>query len=112
PILGWVPVVVGLMAAAGNYAVARSLRAGAKEDAAIQLAYVHNLGDAWISFGPVVAGLLVIMTGLRVIDVVVALALAGLILVPTVRTVATRGSDLIWPEGIACAETQRPGLAS
>lgn len=103
PILGWVPVVVGLMAAAGNYAVARALRGGAKEDAAIQLAYVHNLGDAWISFGPVLAGILILWTGVRLFDVIIAIALAGLILVPTLRTVMTRGADLVWPATTACA---------
>ena len=42
---GVVPIVAGLIGAAGNWAVAKVLRGPSKEDVAIRLAYVHNLGD-------------------------------------------------------------------
>lgn len=51
-VIGIVPVIVGLIAAAANYGVARVLRESAAEDAAIRLAYVHNLGDTLVSLGP------------------------------------------------------------
>src|SRR5437870_4679289 len=48
PVLGLVPIVAGLIAAAGNWGVARALREASKEDVAIRLAYVHNLGDTLV----------------------------------------------------------------
>src|SRR5437868_1107030 len=42
PVLGMVPIVAGLLAAAGNWGVARALREPSKEDAAIRLAYVDE----------------------------------------------------------------------
>src|SRR5712692_6235163 len=42
---GVVPIVAGLLASAGNWFVAKALQEPSKEDLAIRLAYVHNLGD-------------------------------------------------------------------
>jgi cobalt-zinc-cadmium efflux system protein len=44
-VIGVVPIVVGLIGALANWGVARVLREASKEDAAIRLAYVHNVGD-------------------------------------------------------------------
>ncbi|MPZ93108.1 MAG: hypothetical protein GEU68_16095 [Actinobacteria bacterium] len=41
PVVGWVPVVVGLLAAGGNFIVARTLRGWSQTNAAIRLAYLH-----------------------------------------------------------------------
>ena len=62
-ILGAIPFVVGLGAAAANWGVARVLREPAREDAAIRLAYMHNLGDTFVSLAPAVAGLLTLVVG-------------------------------------------------
>src|SRR5918992_1562158 len=40
-VLGVVPIIAGLIGAAGNWAVAQVLREPSKEDVAIRLAYVH-----------------------------------------------------------------------
>src|SRR5215467_7843245 len=64
-VVGIVPVIVGLIAAAANYGVARVLREPAAEDAAIRLAYVHNLGDTLVSLAPVLAGILTLTLGSR-----------------------------------------------
>src|SRR5262249_22322768 len=56
PAAGEIAIVVGLAAAAANWGVARLLRAPAQNNAAIHLAYVHNMGDAYGSLSPVVAG--------------------------------------------------------
>jgi len=101
-VVGIVPIVVGLTAAAANAGVARALRAPAAEDAAIRLAYVHNLGDTLVSLAPVAAGALTLASGSPLIDPLVALAIAGAIIVPTVQTLAGSHTDLVWPENVAC----------
>jgi len=111
-VVGIVPVLAGLTAAAANWGVARVLRAPAAEDAAIRLAYVHNLGDTLVSLGPVLAGVLVLTTGSLAIDPTVALVIAVAIVIPTVRVVAAGYTELAWPEHVACghtaAEERRP----
>ena len=56
PVEGVVPIVVGLSAAAANWMVARLLLKPARNNAAIRLAYIHNMGDVWVSLAPVIAG--------------------------------------------------------
>ena len=55
PIAALVPVLAGLFAAAANAAVARALRGPSRYDAAVRLAYAHNLGDTVVSLAPVAA---------------------------------------------------------
>ena len=96
------PIIVGLTAAAANYGVARALREPAVEDPAIRLAYVHNLGDTLVSLAPVLAGILTLASGSPLADPLVALVIAGAIIVPTLRTIAGFHKDLVWPENVAC----------
>jgi cation diffusion facilitator family transporter len=103
---GIVPVVVGLIAAAANFGVARVLRDAAAEDAAIRLAYVHNLGDTLVSLAPVAAGGLTLLTGSPLADPIAALAIAGAIVVPTLRAVATSHQELVWPENVVCGHPE------
>src|SRR6266446_2254639 len=58
PVVGSVAAVVGLLAAAANWGVARLLLAPSRNNAAIRLAYIHNLGDVYVSLALVAAGLL------------------------------------------------------
>ncbi len=102
-VFGPIPVIVGLLAAAANWGVARALRPAAAEDAAIRLAYVHNLGDTLVSLAPVLAGLLILVTGSTLVDPLVALAIAGAIIIPTARAIAASHDELLWPENVACA---------
>jgi len=104
-VLGLVPVVAGLTAAICNWGVARTLRASSKEDAAIRLAYVHNLGDTLVSLGPVLAGMLTLLVGSFVFDPLIALLIAGAIIIPTVRTFSGSHRELVWPENVACGHT-------
>ena len=101
-VAGAVPVIVGLTAAAANWGVARALRSPAAEDAAIRLAYVHNLGDTLVSLAPVVAGALTLASGNPSVDPLVALGIAGAIILPTLRTVAGFHGELVWPENVTC----------
>jgi Co/Zn/Cd efflux system component len=49
PVVGSIAVVVGLLAAAANWGVARLLLAPSRNNAAIRLAYIHNLGDVYVA---------------------------------------------------------------
>ena len=102
PVFGAIPIVAGLLGAAGNWAVARVLREPARHDAAIRLAYVHNLGDTLLSLAPVLAGTLVLVSGRSIFDPLIALLIAGVILVTTIRSVAGSHQELMWPENVVC----------
>ena len=99
---GLVPVVVGLAAAAANFAVARLLLKPSENNAAIRLAYIHNLGDVWVSLAPVGAGLLLVLTGYAFVDPLVAGAIALWIILTTAREVLESHDELIWPDKIVC----------
>ena len=45
PVQGAIPVIIGLSAAGANWMVARLLLKPAQNNAAIRLAYIHNMGD-------------------------------------------------------------------
>jgi cobalt-zinc-cadmium efflux system protein len=85
PVVGWIAVVVGLGAAAANAWVAWLLRSPARDNAAIRLAYVHNLGDAFASLAPVLAGVLVSVSGRSFFDPFVAAVIAAWIVFSTAR---------------------------
>lgn len=101
-VLGLVPIVAGLLGAAGNLAVARVLREASKEDIAIRLAYVHNLGDTLVSLIPVAAGILVLVSGSGLFDSVFALLIAGVVVTTTLRAVIGSHQELLWPENVSC----------
>lgn len=105
PVQGVVPMVVGLAAAAANWSVARLLLEPSQNNAAIRLAYIHNLGDVWVSLAPVAAGLLLLVTGYPIFDPVIAGAVALWIIFTTGREVLESHDELIWPEKIICCHT-------
>jgi cobalt-zinc-cadmium efflux system protein len=107
PVLGLVPIVAGLIAAAGNWGVARALLEPSKEDMAIRLAYVHNLGDVLVSLAPVVAGLGVVLLGSSLFDPLIALTIAAVIVMTTVRAIVGAHKELLWPENVVCGHSER-----
>jgi cobalt-zinc-cadmium efflux system protein len=106
PVLGWVAVVVGLGAALANGVIARLLWQPGRSNAAIRLAYLHNLGDAFASLAPVVAGVLVSVTGSPFFDPLVACGIAIWIIVSTVREVLVSRGELISPEKLVCGHAE------
>jgi cobalt-zinc-cadmium efflux system protein len=94
-------------AAAANWGVARLLRKPSRNNAAIRLAYIHNLGDVWVSLAPVVAGLLVTVTGFSIFDPYdsVANLMALWVIVSTTREVVGSREELIFPENIVCGHS-------
>jgi cobalt-zinc-cadmium efflux system protein len=105
PVWGSVAIAVGLAAAAANWAVARLLLQPSRNNAAIRLAYIHNMGDVYVSLAPVAAGVLVTLTGHSIIDPLIAGGIAVWIIVSTVREVFASSEELIWPEKIVCGHS-------
>jgi Co/Zn/Cd efflux system component len=104
-VVGFVPIAAGLLGAAGNWGVARVLRDASKEDAAIRLAYVHNLGDTLVSLIPVGAGILVMTSGSSLYDSLFALLIAAVIVVTTLQAVIGSHKELLWPENVSCGHS-------
>jgi cation diffusion facilitator family transporter len=107
-VVGGVAIVVGLLAAAANWGVARLLVAPGRRNAAIRLAYLHNIGDVYVSLAPVVAGLLVTVTGYSIFDPLIAAGIAVWIIISTVEVFAS-SEELIWPERIVCGHSDEEG---
>ena len=105
PMVGSVAIAVGLFAAAANWGVARLLLAPSRRNAAIRLAYIHNIGDVYVSLAPVGAGLLVSLSGHSIFDPLIAAGIAAWIIVSTVREVFASSEELIWPEKIVCGHS-------
>jgi cobalt-zinc-cadmium efflux system protein len=104
---GLVPILVGLAAAAGNWGVARLLREPGRDNPAIRLAYIHNLGDVQVSLAPVLCGVLVLATGSPWIDPLIAGGIALWIATSTLREVTASHEELIWPEKISCGHSDK-----
>jgi cobalt-zinc-cadmium efflux system protein len=102
PVLGWLPIAAGLFGVAGNWGVAHLLQPWARDSATIHLAYVHNLGDAYVSLAPVGAGLLVSLTGRPIFDPILALGLGLWLMASTIRELRQGGQALLWPEQAIC----------
>jgi Co/Zn/Cd efflux system component len=102
---GVVPIVVGLAAAAGNWGVARLLMRPSRNNAAIRFAYIHNLGDVFVSLAPVLAGILVTASGWPVFDPLVASCIALWLIVSTLREVIGSREELMWAEKISCGHS-------
>jgi cobalt-zinc-cadmium efflux system protein len=106
PVLGWVPMLVGLAAAAANWGVARLLLQPSKDNPAVRLAYIHNLGDVYVSLVPVAAGVLVTVSGQSMFDPLIASLIALWIIWSTIREVMGSGQELLWPEKIVCGHAE------
>ena len=105
PVLGFIPIAVGLLAAAANWGVARLLLKPGRNNAAIRLAYIHNIGDVWVLLAPVAAGLLLTLTGYLFFDPLIAGGVAVWFIVSTGREVLESHDELIWPEKIVCGHS-------
>jgi Co/Zn/Cd efflux system component len=100
------------LAAAANWGVAQLLFKPGRNNAAIRLAYVHNIGDVWVSLALVAAGLLLILTGYYFFDPLIAGGVAVWFIVSTGREVFASHEELIWPEKIVCGHSDDDELQS
>ncbi len=110
PVLALIPIVIGLAAAVANWGVARVLLSPGRNNPAIRLAYIHNLGDVVVSLAPVLAGVLVTLTGRTFFDPLIALAIGLWFIGSTAREVLSAREELIWPTKITCghSDNERP----
>ena len=105
-VLGMVPVIAGLVGALANWGVARVLRQPAKDDVAIRLAYVHNLGDTLLSLIPVAAGIFMFVSGNFIFDSLFALLIAAVVVITTLQAVIGSHKELLWPENVSCGHSE------
>jgi cation diffusion facilitator family transporter len=112
PVQGVVPIVVGIAAAAANWGVARLLFVPGRNNAAIRLAYIHNVGDVYVSLAPVAAGVLIAIMGYSLFDTLVAGAIAVWFVATTGKEVFQSHDELIWPEKIVCGHSDHDKIAS
>jgi|ERR1041384_3047352 cobalt-zinc-cadmium efflux system protein len=105
-VLGMVPVIAGLVGALANWGVARVLRQPSKEDVAIRLAYVHNLGDTLVSLVPVAAGIFIFVSGNFIFDSLFALLIAAVVVITTLQAVIGSHEVLLWPENVSCCHSE------
>jgi Co/Zn/Cd efflux system component len=82
--------------------VARLLRGVRDQNPSIRLAYLHNLGDVYVSLAPVAAGLLVTVSGQSLFDPLMALLVALWLIGATVQEIRSTGEALLWPEDAVC----------
>ena len=112
PMVGWLPIAAGLLAAAANWGVARVLRPWGPYNATIRLAYLHNLGDTYVSLAPIAAGLLVSLARRPFFDPLVAIGMGVWIVTSTLRKLRRSVGDLIWPEQARCPHGEPATLAT
>lgn len=105
-VFGIVPIAAGLIGAVANWGVARVLRQPSREDPAIRLAYVHNLGDTLVSLIPVAAGLLIFISGKSVFDSLFALLIGAVVVITTAQAVIGAHKELLWPENVSCGHAE------
>ncbi|MEX2479391.1 MAG: cation transporter [Gammaproteobacteria bacterium] len=87
-VAGELTLAAGLAAALGNTAVALALRKAARGDAAVRLAYLHNVGDVALCLTTACAGAAIVLTGRFWIDAGLAFVVAAGLLVATWRALS------------------------
>jgi cobalt-zinc-cadmium efflux system protein len=80
PAEGGTMIAVALVAIVVNGVISVWLYRGSKNNVNVRSAYLHMLGDAISAFGVVLAGIVVLMTGVPSADPIVSFMIAGLIL--------------------------------
>lgn len=102
PVSGSIAIACGLAAAAANLGVAMALREVARSNVTARLAYLHNLGDVWISLAPALSGLLVWLSGHSEADSIVALLMGTWLALSTTFEVKKSANELLWPTRLGC----------
>jgi len=100
--VGYIPFIIGIFAAFANWWVAKALYPVKEQNATIRLAYIHNLGDVYVSLAPVLAGSLVLVTGKSFFDPIIAIFIGIWLIWTTVKEISTSYNELIWPGNAVC----------
>ena len=100
---GWVMAIAAVSFVA-NLGIALLLQHGAKDDLNIRSAFWHMLGDAWVSFGVIVSGAAMLLTGWPILDPLISLLIVGVIV---------RGTWPIFKESMeVLLESTPPGISA
>lgn len=83
PVQGVTVIVVAAIGIVVNGGSALLFAKGGKRDVNMRSAYIHLAGDAAISLGVVVAGVVLMATGWKVLDAVVSIVVCALVLLST-----------------------------
>ncbi len=83
PVAGWTVIIVAGIGIIINTATALLFARGRKGDLNIRGAFLHMAADAAVSAGVVLAGLLILLTGVTWIDPVVSLMIAAIVFLGT-----------------------------
>ncbi len=109
PVDGVIVIVVATIGVVINTITALLFVSGRKHDLNIKSAFLHMAADAGISFGVVVAGIIIMVTGWLLIDPIISLLVAAVILAGTwslLRDSMNLAIDSV-PEGIDINEIKR-----
>jgi Co/Zn/Cd efflux system component len=82
--------------------VARILQRWRHTNAAVELAYLHNLGDIQVSLAPVLAGVLVTVFRAPLFDPLIALLVCLWLLGTTSLALRRSAVELLWPDEAVC----------
>ena len=109
PVEGMIVVVVAAIGVVINTITALLFVSGQKHDLNIRGAFLHMAADAGVSFGVVVAGIIIMVTGWLLIDPLISLLIVAVILVGTwslLRDSMNLAIDSV-PKGIDMAGIKR-----
>lgn len=109
PVDGMTVIVVAAIGVVINTITALLFVSGQKHDLNIRGAFLHMAADAGVSFGVVVAGIIIMVTGWLLIDPLISLLIVAVILVGTwslLRDSMNLAIDAV-PKGIDMAEIKR-----
>ena len=108
PVAGWTVIVVAAIGVLVNGLTAMLFVAGRKADLNVRGAFLHMAGDALVSLGVVVAGLLYLQFGWGWLDPLVSLAIAVVIVLGTWACSASRCT---WPSTVSRRASISSGYA-
>lgn len=105
---GMTVIVVAAIGVVINLGTALLFMSGRKGDLNIRAAFLHMAGDAAISLGVVVAGIVILQTGWQWLDPIVSLAIAALVIAGTWSLLRDSVSLALHavPEGIDSSEVK------
>jgi cobalt-zinc-cadmium efflux system protein len=94
PVQTTLMLVIAVIGLAANLAGLRLLRGASHGSLVVKSAFLHVLGDTISSVGVIVAGVIIAVTGLRIVDPIIAIVIGGIILWGAVRLVR-ESSDIL-----------------
>lgn len=83
PVAGWTVIIVAAIGVVINGATAMMFASGHKDDLNIKGAFLHMAYDALLSLAVVITGIIILFTGLNILDPIISLAVSVVIIIGT-----------------------------